>query len=124
MEKYNMVIFLKCFDRQSAEEVVQILMNQGVSAEIQDNTLDTLDKVYFGFSPENAFWIMVAESDEYLAHQTLDNALQQAAEEWVGYHDIYDYSIPNLIEIVNNPSEWGVFEYHLAKRILEDRLIQ
>ncbi|MBX7241213.1 MAG: hypothetical protein K1X92_05635 [Bacteroidia bacterium] len=118
------IIFLKCFDRQSANDTLEILSQGGIKARIQNNTENTFEKVYFGLSPQDAYWVLIPEDTMEKAQILLDEAMEKAANQWEGDHDFYHYSIRDLTDIVRNGKEWGIFEYTLAKRILEEKLMK
>ncbi len=118
------IVFIKCFDLQTAKDTQEILSQGGVQSRIQNNTENTFEKVYFGLSPQDAFWILIPEYALEKSQTLLDEAMQKAANQWEGEHDFNSYSIGELMEIVRNRQEWGVFEYTLAKRILEEKLMK
>ena len=117
------MVFIKCFDAQTASDTESILAEGGLNVKIQDNTANTFEKVYFGVAPQDAFWIMIPAIDEEKAQALLDAAMRKVAAQWEGFHEFKDYSIEELLEIVRNKKEWGAFEYAMAKRILEEKLM-
>lgn len=115
--------YSKFHTRQEAAELTQLLDNAGIPFQVDlDTTL--LDKIYIGENLDPSVAVRIP-SNQFEAVNTL---LKAEAETQIQHahpdHYLFDFSDQELIEVVQQPTEWNHFDLALATKILTDRNVR
>lgn len=118
MEEF--VTFRKFIDTEAAEEVCELLTN----AEIEHRLLDSSHAYvkFAGYSQiEPGIIINIQSKDFERADKVLDSYYLKQIETVDKDHYIFEFSDDELKEIIKNPYDWGSLDFHLAKKLLNDK---
>lgn len=115
-----MVTFQLLHNKGIAEEMAEVLQRHGIDADIVPN------KQYF--DPSFAFNktdpeinLKLRPADFTRAREVLGHWYEARADEVEDHYYLFRFSDNELLEIIRQPDEWGIFDLVLAKRILAQR---
>ena len=107
-------------DKETAEDFSEVLKEFSIEFYIEEDVLE-FDPTYANNALDKDFHIMVRQADFAKAKQAYEayfkNKLNNAPPDYY----LFTFSNEELKEIMEKPDEWGVFDYLLAEKILQDR---
>ena len=114
------VVFKSYNDPELASALAEFLGNEQIPYEIED-TSSRLDPVIIGTSLEPDIRIKIRPKDFEQAHAILERQSKLFVESVGKDHYLFTFSNNELVEIIENPFEWGELDYQLAQKILKER---
>ena len=116
----DFTIYRKFSDTESAEEVCELLRENGIEYHLLDSSHTYLKVI--GYSQIDPGVIINIQPDEFSkADKVLDSYYLKQIENVDKSHYIFYFSDDELKEVVKNPYDWGTLDFHLAKKILKDK---
>ncbi|HEY1114517.1 MAG TPA: hypothetical protein VGE66_13190 [Chitinophagaceae bacterium] len=114
------VVFQSFSDPVLAETIAGKLQEQAVPFELED-TSSPIDPLIIGSDMNADIRIKLQPADFARGHAVLDAYYAPLlASVEPGYY-LFDFTDRELEQIVQNPYEWGRFDYLLAQKLLKDR---
>lgn len=112
--------FQRFSDPGLADALAEKLEAYGIPVRIEkENAL--LDAVFIGQAAQTEYVVKIAAADFVKAYTCLEEYYSSEVEAADPSYYLFSFSDEELEEIITHPSEWGPFDYQLAKKILKDR---
>lgn len=112
--------FQRFSDPELAAKLAAQLAEAGINARIV-NEGPMLDTFIIGTSSMPDFSLKIPARDFVKAHQHLESYYNKSLGEVEPDYYLLSFTDTELLDILNNPSEWGAFDFQLAKKLLRDR---
>ncbi len=113
-------IFRKFPTRALAEEMQELLEEEGLDCRIGDN-IPPFDITFSGSTLLHEYEIRLHPSDFNRAHEILDEWADNLLYDVDPEHFLFQYSDSDLYEVLLRPDEWSPHDYALARKILQQR---
>jgi len=114
------VLYHKFTDTAVAEDIAAELKEHGIDCHLQNN-LHSYLTVVGAASIDFAIGLNLRPQDFPRADAILDYYCLQAVREIDKGYYLFEFTDAELREIINNPYDWGQFDYQLAKHILKEK---
>jgi hypothetical protein len=114
------VAYKKFTDLDSAEEILRLLKENHIVCHLLDETFASVKIV--GYSPiDFGITLNIKPGDFGKANFILEQYYLKEIEKADSSYYLFDFSDDELMEIAEKPYDWGEFDYHLARKILNSR---
>jgi len=114
------IAYKKLTDLQSAEEISNELTKNGIECHLQDDMQSYVKVV--GYNQINpGVTINIKSQDFSKADKILDAYFSAEISDVDKDYYLFQFSDEELKEIIANPQEWGIFDFQLAKKLLETK---
>jgi hypothetical protein len=119
--KNEFLSFRKFNSPEQAEQLLDILTNNGIPYFIVDETSNYDPSTLSGTSLQKTIMIKIKSSDFILAEKLLGEAASQNLENADKDYYLFSFKDEELIEILLKPDEWNAFDIELSKKILKEK---
>lgn len=109
----DLITFQILQDRAQTEQLVELLRDNGIPAEIEILPL-TADNSYV-----QSFALKLQTSDQAKATQLLQTISEQEIDSLPADYYLYTFTKPELLEVIAQAHEWSELDVILAKKLLE-----
>lgn len=107
-------------ERETAEDLAEVLAQQGIDFFIEEDTL-VFDPSYANNAFNKDYRLKLRQQDFEKAHYVLEDYFLSRLEKIDRDYYLFQFSDQELQEIVTRPDEWGYLDYLLAQKILSQR---
>lgn len=114
------MLFQKFTDLESAEMILDEFKKNGIECHIEDNNHAYVSVVGFN-SIDFAVALNIKQCDFVKAEEVLGLFYERHIAAIDPEYYLFNFTTEELREILYNPLEWGLLDYHLAKQILINR---
>lgn len=116
----NLLVFETYFDKEQALRTAATLENNGIFVAVEEN-LSPLDSNFIGQQFNNPYSVKIPGSQfekagDILLKHTIIN-LDEVEPDYI----LMTFSNEELKDVLKNKKEWGVYNYKLAEKLLEQR---
>ncbi len=118
--KDELLTFQRFSDPGLAAKLAEKLAETGINAIIV-NEGPALDTFIIGTSSMPDYSLKILSSDFVKAQHYLEDYYSKEVGEVDADYYLFSFTEEELLDIMNNPSEWGPFDFQLAKKILKDK---
>lgn len=116
----KLLTFQKYNDPDLARAIGERLAAAGIEYEIERQN-PHVDPVIIGNTPDFSIDLMIAPEDFIPARAALESYYEEHLDRVTPDYYLFDFTDPELSEILAKPDEWGVFDYVLARKLLIER---
>ncbi len=116
----DFLIYQKFTDLDIASEFANELEKNGIKYLIQNNNKSSVGNFEIN-TVDFDVAVNIRSEDFSKADEVLENYYKKQINNVDENHYLFDFSNDELHEIIENPFEWGHFDYQLAKKLLKDR---
>jgi hypothetical protein len=117
------IAYKKFTDIGSSDEIIKLFTENNIECHIQGGAFTNLNIV--SHSPINfGITLNIKPSDFEMANSLLEQYYINEIEKVDITYYLFDYTDAELKEIVEKPYEWGEFDNHLARKILNERGVE
>lgn len=118
--KENYSIFKKFLTLEQANEVKELLKENGIESLLADN-VPPVDVTFSGSTLQNEFEIRIKQSDFKKAEKILEKDAENLIDQIDKDYYLFEFTDEELYEILLKPDQWNALDYTLAKKILKQR---
>ena len=115
--------YKKFTDQESAEEITNLLRENGIECHLQDN-LHHYVKAIGAHQVDFAVILNIKTDDFIKADKILAAHYLKAIEDVDKTYYLFEFTDEELKDIISNPYDWGNFDFQLAKKILKEKGIE
>ncbi|MEZ4886965.1 MAG: hypothetical protein R3E32_19705 [Chitinophagales bacterium] len=120
MTNPNFAVFRVFPNVEQAEEMAEVLKNNGLAYKIIDNS-PSFNPSFSLSTLENEVQLLLLASDFDQANEFLEKDAEMLVEDLDKDYYLFVFSNEELYEILAKPDEWNTFDYKLAQKILIQR---
>lgn len=110
-------------DKQTAEDFVEVLKQNGIDYKIEEDVL-VFDPSYANNPLNKDYAITIKQSDFKRASAAYDAYFAKQLHDVPADYYLFSFSNDELLEILAKPDEWGAFDYQLAQQLLKQRGVE
>lgn len=119
----DFVLYQKFADLESAESFAEELRRNDIVCHLENNNHSYVKVVGYN-AVDVEIGVNIKQADFLKADEVLENLYKLQIGEIDTDYYLFEFTTDELLEIINNPFEWGKFDYQLAKKILRERDVQ
>lgn len=116
------MVFQTFPDKEQALRTAATLENHGVMPVFEENATN-LDSNFIGQQFDNAFVLKLPGDQFVLAEQVLMEHTVISMEDVAEDYMLLSFSDSELIDVMKNRKEWGIYNYKLAEKLLQERQV-
>jgi hypothetical protein len=117
-------VTLKLFpDRDSAEDFSQVLRQSNIDYYIEEDSV-VFDPSYANNPLNKDYAVKIRQSDFKIAGEAYSEYFKSRLDSVPSDYYLLDFKDDELIEILERPDEWGIFDYQLAQELLKKRGVE
>jgi hypothetical protein len=120
MLESEFVAYKKFTDTESAEQIAELLNQNNIEYHLQDNNHHYV-KTITAYQVDFAVILNIRSKDFAKAEQILEAHYSALLNDIEKDYYLYDFSVTELKEVVENPYDWGALDFQLAKKLLADK---
>ena len=119
----DFIAYKKFTDKESAEHIVGILETNDIQCHLEDQQhayvkIVGYNQIDFGIT------LNIKEVDFVEADKILEKYYAQEIQNVDSYYYLFEFTDQELKEIIENPFDWGQFDFQLAKQILKSKGVE
>jgi hypothetical protein len=115
------VTYRRFTDVSDAEPLAVYLLENKIDCTVEEVSAGNLDTLYIGHAVEKDFRVKLRKEDFARADTLLQQYYQQDIDAMPQDYYLFGFNNPELMEIIAKRDEWGVLDFLLARRILQQR---
>ncbi|MBN4070896.1 hypothetical protein JYT72_00170 [Crocinitomix catalasitica] len=115
----NFTIFRSFQNMDQAHSLIELLKDHSIKYHLIENRY-TVDITFVGSSPSEIQLLIHKESFSQVNH-VLEKEAENSIDKLPDDYYLFAFSDMELVEILEKPDEWSVFDFVLAKKLLRDR---
>jgi hypothetical protein len=115
------VTYRRFTDVRDAEPLAVFLVENKIDCTVEEVSAGNLDPLYIGYGVEKDFRVKLHKEDFVRADTLLQQYYQQDMDAMPQDYYLFGFNNPELMEIIAKRDEWGVLDFLLARRILQQR---
>ena len=113
-------LFRSFYDEQQAQSIHELLQQNGIQGKLEKYR-PLLDAVLTGHSMDAPYQLKLKGNDFLQANQVLDREIMKQLSELPPDYYLFNFTTPELKELLEKPDEWSNQDVLLAKKILNER---
>ncbi|RYZ32104.1 MAG: hypothetical protein EOP49_38010 [Sphingobacteriales bacterium] len=121
--KEELIVFQTYTDKEQAQRAAATLENNGIAVAVEEN-LALLDSAIIGQQFQNPYSLKIPGSAFTRAAALLEAHTEIDLNQVDPEYMLLSFTDEELIEVLSNKSEWGIYNYKLAEKLLELRGVQ
>ena len=118
MEK--LLVFETFFEKEQALRTAATLENNGIFVSIEEN-LSPLDSNFIGQQFNNPYSLKIPGHQFEKAHDILNSQTKINLDDVDPDYVLLSFTDEELIDVLKNRKEWGVYNFKLAEKLLQSR---
>jgi hypothetical protein len=117
----NYFAFQTFYDSKLANEVAETLIKNSIDCVVED-CRNAVDNPIIATNSLDAKIVLKLHPEDFTkANEVLEDFYKSQTNNVDKDYYLFNFSDEQLMDVIAKPDEWGVFNYQLAKKILEDK---
>ncbi len=117
----ELVTYRRFTDVKDAAPLAVFLSENKIECTVEEVSAGNLDPLYIGHGVEKDFRVKLKKEDFVRADILLQQYYQQDIDAMPGDYYLFSFTNYELMEIVTKRDEWGMLDFLMAQRILQQR---
>lgn len=113
-------IYQKLTNENETNQLVGLLKSNNIEYQLEDHS-PTADIIFSNSEHEKEFWVKLKNEDFEAADKIQEDFFNSLVDTIDPEHYLFTFTNKELLEVINNQSEWSKLDFLIAQKILRER---